>query len=230
MRAAPASTVAGAPTPGRAHATALATTCRRPSRPRLHDPLEPRHPRRHADGQAARPRRPARAHDDVRQRAGAERRRHLGHPDRAERLRGQEPGRRARRRHVQRARRPSTSRAASSCAAPARTRRRARSSSAPTGGPVLAIGTMQDTACYDGSGFDATAKPLLTQDATKETATDRRRRAASGFSAGDLALVDQKDDSEVSEGDCTTIFKRSGQLRRQRARRDRRRSRATRSR
>jgi hypothetical protein len=33
--------------------------------------------------------------------------------------------------------------------------------------------------------------------------------STSGFSAGDLALVDQSDDADVSEGDCTTIFKRT---------------------
>ncbi|HEY8086682.1 MAG TPA: hypothetical protein VIF09_02525, partial [Polyangiaceae bacterium] len=76
------------------------------------------------------------------------------------------------------------------------------------GGPVLSIGTMLDTVCYDGSGFDASTKPLLTQDATKETASITVA-SASGFAAGDLALVDEKDDSEVSEGDCTSIFKRA---------------------
>ena len=38
------------------------------------------------------------------------------------------------------------------------------------GGPVLAIGTEQDQACYD-SNFDGAAKPLLTADAKKETGT-----------------------------------------------------------
>jgi hypothetical protein len=76
------------------------------------------------------------------------------------------------------------------------------------GGPVLSIGTMQDTVCYSGSGFDASAQPLLTKDAAKETAT-LSVASASGFKAGDLALVDQVDDSEVSEGDCTSIFKRA---------------------
>jgi hypothetical protein len=73
------------------------------------------------------------------------------------------------------------------------------------GGPVLAIGTTQDTVCYD-SAFDASAKPLLAQDAMKETATLSVASAA-GFQAGDLALVDQMDDAEVNEGDCT-FFKR----------------------
>jgi Pectate lyase superfamily protein len=75
------------------------------------------------------------------------------------------------------------------------------------GGPVIQIGTMQDTICYDGSGFDSAAKPLLSQDATKETATLSVASAA-GFVAGDLALVDQQDTAEVNEGDCTSIFKR----------------------
>ena len=75
------------------------------------------------------------------------------------------------------------------------------------GGPVVQIGTMQDTICYDASGFDAAAKPLLASDALKETAT-LQVASATGFVAGDLALVDQQDTSEVSEGDCTTIFKR----------------------
>jgi hypothetical protein len=76
-----------------------------------------------------------------------------------------------------------------------------------SGGPVLQIGTMLDTVCYDGSGFASASKPLLSQDATKET-TSVNVASATGFAAGDLALVDQQDTSEVSEGDCTTIFKR----------------------
>ena len=76
------------------------------------------------------------------------------------------------------------------------------------GGAVLSIGTMQDTVCYGSSGFDASAEPLLSQDAAKETATVTVA-SASGFMPGDLALIDQLDDSEISEGDCTTIFKRT---------------------
>ena len=73
------------------------------------------------------------------------------------------------------------------------------------GGPVIEIGTEQDQSCYD-SNFDSSAKPLLAQDALKETAT---LSVASGanFKAGDLALVDEKDTSEVNEGDCS-FFKR----------------------
>jgi hypothetical protein len=77
------------------------------------------------------------------------------------------------------------------------------------GGPVLSIGTMQDTVCYDGSGFDAGAKPLLTRDAPKETATVTVGSTA-GWSAGDFALIDEMDTADVSEGDCGTIFKRAG--------------------
>jgi hypothetical protein len=76
------------------------------------------------------------------------------------------------------------------------------------GGPVVAIGTLQDQVCYSGNGFDAKAQPLLSQNATKETTTVTVASGA-GFVAGDLALVDQQDDSEVSEGDCTSIFKRT---------------------
>jgi hypothetical protein len=74
------------------------------------------------------------------------------------------------------------------------------------GGPVLSIGTMMDTACYDGSGFDGAAKPKLAADALKETSTLTVASGA-GFMAGDLALVDQQDSAEVSEGDCS-FFKR----------------------
>jgi hypothetical protein len=74
------------------------------------------------------------------------------------------------------------------------------------GGPVLSIGTTQDSTCYNG-GFDSSAQPTLTQDATKETATLSVSSSA-GFAAGDLALIDQADDSEVTEGDCTSVFKR----------------------
>jgi hypothetical protein len=74
-------------------------------------------------------------------------------------------------------------------------------------GAVLSIGTMQDTVCY-GGGFDSATQPLLTQDALKESATVAVA-SASGFNAGDLALIDEMDTSEVSEGDCGTIFKRA---------------------
>jgi hypothetical protein len=74
------------------------------------------------------------------------------------------------------------------------------------GGPVLSIGTMQDAVCSDGSGFDAAAKPHLAADAMKETSALSVASSA-GFMAGDLALVDQADSAEVSEGDCT-FFKR----------------------
>jgi hypothetical protein len=73
------------------------------------------------------------------------------------------------------------------------------------GGAVLSIGTMQDGVC-SGGGFDSTAQPLLTQDATKETSSVAVADA-SKLHAGDLALIDEKDTAQVSEGDCT-FFKR----------------------
>ena len=76
------------------------------------------------------------------------------------------------------------------------------------GGPVLAMGTLQDGACSNGTGFDASAEPLLTQDAMKETSTIVVADA-SKFSKGDLALIDQLDGAQVSEGDCGTYFKRA---------------------
>jgi hypothetical protein len=80
--------------------------------------------------------------------------------------------------------------------------------SSSNGGPVLAIGTAQDQVCYN-SSFDSSSQPLLTQDATKETNTVAVASAA-GFAAGDLALLDQKDTSEVSEGDCAYFKRMSG--------------------
>ncbi len=74
------------------------------------------------------------------------------------------------------------------------------------GGPALAIGTAQDQICYQ-SAFDSSAQPSLAQDAAKETAT-LTVSSATGFHAGDLALVDEQDTSEVSQGDCT-YFKRT---------------------
>jgi hypothetical protein len=76
------------------------------------------------------------------------------------------------------------------------------------GGPVVAIGTLQDQVCYS-SSFDATAQPLLTQDATKETSTVTVADA-SKLHAGDLALLDQADVAAVSQGDCTFFKRQSG--------------------
>jgi len=72
------------------------------------------------------------------------------------------------------------------------------------GGSVLSIGTAQDQACYS-SAFDTTY--AIIQDALKETSVITVGSNVSHFSAGDLALVDQVDDSTVQEGDCT-FFKR----------------------
>jgi hypothetical protein len=71
-------------------------------------------------------------------------------------------------------------------------------------GSVLAIGSSQDQACYSGAYGPAYA---LTEDALKETTTVQLGGSASRFSAGDLAIIDQVDDSTVQEGDCR-YFKR----------------------
>jgi hypothetical protein len=76
------------------------------------------------------------------------------------------------------------------------------------GGPVLAIGTAQDQVCYQ-SAFDTSAQPTLSQDAVKETSS-LSVSSARGFRAGDLALVDEQDTSEVSQGDCTYFKRMSG--------------------
>ncbi len=72
-------------------------------------------------------------------------------------------------------------------------------------GAVLSIGTTKDTVC---NTFDATAQPMLAEDAMKET-TGVTVADASKLRSGDLALIDESDTSEVSEGDCTSIFKRT---------------------
>jgi len=72
------------------------------------------------------------------------------------------------------------------------------------GGSVISIGTDQDQACYKGAFGTAYT---LTQDATKETKVIYIGSNAKNFAAGDLALVDQVDDSTVQEGDCD-VFKR----------------------
>jgi hypothetical protein len=76
------------------------------------------------------------------------------------------------------------------------------------GGSVVAIGKEQDGVCYQGSGFAGGSQPLLTKNALKET-TNVEVASAAGFAAGDLALVDQRDDSEVNAGDCGGSFKRT---------------------
>ncbi len=72
------------------------------------------------------------------------------------------------------------------------------------GSSVLAIGTGQDQACYASNHGTAVA---LAEDAIKETATVHVASGASGFAAGDLALLDEADDAVVQEGDCQ-YFKR----------------------
>ena len=156
------------------------------ARSRLHDDVEPRHPRRHGDRTPARCRRPARAHDRMRERSRARA------ATRRRRSRARSTGARARTRSSRspRARtrcpRRSPCRAASSCAAPAPTPPRHVIVST-NGGPVLADRHDAGHRLLRGSGFDAAAKPLLTQDATKETTTVTVA-SASGFAAGDLAL------------------------------------------
>lgn len=72
------------------------------------------------------------------------------------------------------------------------------------GETALAIGTSYDQACYNSDYDKAYA---LTQNAVKETATVAVGANAAKFAAGDLVLIDQLDDKQVDEGDCT-FFKR----------------------
>ncbi|HXU03988.1 MAG TPA: glycosyl hydrolase family 28-related protein, partial [Polyangia bacterium] len=72
------------------------------------------------------------------------------------------------------------------------------------GNSVIQIGSSQDQACYASNHGTAIA---LAEDAVKETTTIRVASGASGFAAGDLALVDEADDSPIQEGDCQ-YFKR----------------------
>ena len=72
------------------------------------------------------------------------------------------------------------------------------------GNSVIQIGASQDQACYASNHGTALA---LSEDAVKETATVRVASGASGFAAGDLALVDEADDAPIQEGDCQ-YFKR----------------------
>ena len=146
----------------------------------LHDDVEPRDPRRHADRRAlGADGLPVRT-TVVRQRRRAERRRDAA-PSRARStVQGEEPGRHARGRDVQRVgddQRPERRR-------PARRGLGRRDGhhhrEHQAAAPCSSIGTMQDTVCYDGSGFDAGAKPLLAQDAMKETTT-RHRGERGGF-------------------------------------------------
>jgi len=72
------------------------------------------------------------------------------------------------------------------------------------GASVLAIGTDQDQACYNGAFGTAYA---LTQSAGKETKVVTVGSNAGRFTVGDLAIIDQVDDATVQEGDCG-YFKR----------------------
>jgi len=75
-------------------------------------------------------------------------------------------------------------------------------------GPVLAIGPagVYDQVCYQ-SSFRAAV--TLAADAAKEQTGVAVPPGATGFAAGDLALVDQRDDPAiVNPGDCGGAFKR----------------------
>jgi hypothetical protein len=82
-----------------------------------------------------------------------------------------------------------------------------------TGGEtVLAIGTERDGICYGGTGIP------LAADAPKEATTVSVGGAAADFSPGDLALIDELDDSTVLEGDCGYFKRTSGRSASQRVR------------
>ncbi len=69
------------------------------------------------------------------------------------------------------------------------------------GETVLAIGNDRDQICYGGTGT------ALTQDALKGSGTIHLGSAASNFTPGDLALIDELDEPTVQAGDCA-YFKR----------------------
>src|SRR5262249_10562987 len=75
------------------------------------------------------------------------------------------------------------------------------------GGSVIAIGSTQDGACYGGSV--GTAYPL-TQDAPNGSVSIQLGTNASQFAAGNMAYVDQADDSTVQQGDCNYFKVTSG--------------------
>jgi hypothetical protein len=72
------------------------------------------------------------------------------------------------------------------------------------GGSVLAIGTAQDSTCYGGAAV------TLSADGAKEATTLAVGAAVQQFAAGQLALVDEVDASEVQQGDCTYFKRVSG--------------------
>src|SRR5262249_5906391 len=69
---------------------------------------------------------------------------------------------------------------------------------------VIACGSTRDSICGGGNGH------ALTSDGVKESSTLAVGAAASGFHAGDLALVDLVDDSTVDQGDCPYFKRASG--------------------
>jgi len=72
------------------------------------------------------------------------------------------------------------------------------------GETVIAIGEDRDSTCYGGTGSP------LDGDGAKEATTLAVGAAAAGFSAGDLALVDVVDDSDIDQGDCPYFKRESG--------------------
>ena len=72
------------------------------------------------------------------------------------------------------------------------------------GNTVIQIGNSLDQACYASNHGTAVG---LAEDAVKETSVMHVASGASGFAAGDLALVDEADDAPIMEGDCQ-YFKR----------------------
>jgi len=71
-------------------------------------------------------------------------------------------------------------------------------------GSVLAIGTGQDSTCYGGTAH------RLMADGAKESTTLSVGSAASQFSVGQLAIVDEVDDPTVDQGDCNYFKRTSG--------------------
>lgn len=80
------------------------------------------------------------------------------------------------------------------------------------GGAALAIGTTRDQICYGGAGV------ALVSDAPLQSTTVNVGAAASEFAVGDLALVDQLDDAQVQQGDCSYFKRESGRSASQRVR------------
>jgi hypothetical protein len=74
------------------------------------------------------------------------------------------------------------------------------------GGSVLAIGTDQDQTCHP----TGTARSLTLDAARESTTLALGAAAAAAFTVGDLAFVDQLDEPEVDQGDCSYFKRISG--------------------